>query len=337
MDQTCSGNCQICLEDKCFLRQLGPCGHMFCTVCITKYLATKLTEKDVPAKCPEMACNKHIRPEAAARFLSRADFETYEQLTKEAEMKNKVYCPFPECACAHDLEQHEGPRVLCCKCNRHFCGTCKVPWHAGQTCAEFRAYSAPIDKTVLQLGKTLQWKQCPQCKHMISKSKDSCNHMVCRCKCTFCFACGARYMNRVPQPDNVHGKASCKCPLFSVVEEQHADAHADEAGEAELAPCHGVEQREQDRGIRLLRGGQNWKRFPGWLKEHISNKICSYCGRLFDTENALEMHLNTTDDHHVFACCGRIFINAASLERHAMDTHPQRIHQHNGANLEALD
>jgi len=326
------------------MRPHGPCRHMFCTACLTQYLATKLTEKDVPAKCPEVNCDMHMRPHVAAKFLSQTDFEVYDQLTLEAEMKNKVYCPFPECVQAYDLGRHEGPRILCCKCRQHFCATCHVPWHVGKTCAEFKAYNAPVDKAVLQLCKKSRWQRCPNCKHMISKTEDSCNHMVCRCKCQFCFACGARYQDRVPQPGNVHGKAGCNCPLFHIIEEQHADVDGDEAseeelapGEAELAPGHPVEARVQDRGIRLVRGGRNWERFPAWLRDHISNKICTYCGRLFDTEHALEMHLNTTDDHQVFACCGRIFMNAASLEQHTVHKHAQRLHQQNGAGLMAMD
>jgi E3 ubiquitin-protein ligase RNF144 len=77
-----------------------------------------------------------------------------------------------------------------------FCKACKVPFHNGYTCTEYKALSyggdAAHDQAVSQLAAKNKWRPCPQCSAVVERT-DGCKHMRCPCGVQFCYACGAKW------------------------------------------------------------------------------------------------------------------------------------------------
>lgn len=44
-------------------------------------------------------------------------------------------CPTPDCTY---IFEKNGPQFICEKCNKNQCIECKVPWHTGMTCGEYK-------------------------------------------------------------------------------------------------------------------------------------------------------------------------------------------------------
>lgn len=44
-------------------------------------------------------------------------------------------CPTPDCSY---IFEKDGPQFVCPICNNHLCIDCKVLWHSGMTCGEFK-------------------------------------------------------------------------------------------------------------------------------------------------------------------------------------------------------
>ncbi|KAF8921702.1 hypothetical protein BGZ52_011350, partial [Haplosporangium bisporale] len=61
------------------------------------------------------------------------------------------------------------------------------------SCEEYRAQAqvgdTEEDRAMLQLVKDRHWRHCPSCRFVIEKNV-GCNHMVCHCGQSFCYACG---------------------------------------------------------------------------------------------------------------------------------------------------
>lgn len=138
--------------------------------------------------------------------------------------EDKVYCPYPKCSALMSKSQTVRPDVgssssryaidtfglrQCVKCSKHFCINCKVPWHNGMSCYEYKRcnpYPRPEDAKFQFLARQRLWRQCVKCNQMIELS-EGCYHMTCRCGHQFCYTCGAPWLNK---------KATCNCPLFDL-------------------------------------------------------------------------------------------------------------------------
>jgi hypothetical protein len=94
----------------------------------------------------------------------------------------------------------------------------------GLTCKDFQALPpeqrSAEDAAVHHIARRQAWKRCPAqgCGHLVERS-DGCNHVLCLCGCSFCYACGAPYADTQPTADNAHGTPGCSCSLFAVPEE----------------------------------------------------------------------------------------------------------------------
>lgn len=92
----------------------------------------------------------------------------------------------------------------------------------GMSCQGFQDLPADLksaeDAAMLHIAKQKQWKRCPACGHLVERTV-GCNHMVCRCGCDFCYACGTKYTSKQPSANNVHGTQACGCDLFQVPDE----------------------------------------------------------------------------------------------------------------------
>jgi hypothetical protein len=129
-----------------------------------------------------------------------------------------MYCPS---GCNHVLEikkMDSVTRRTCVRCAGAFCNVCRVPWHDKITCKEYQQLPSHLksgdDIAFLNLAKERLMRKCPKCHWLVDKTPDSCNQVVCRCKCVFCFGCGNEYKSSKPTAMNVHGEQGCTCTLF---------------------------------------------------------------------------------------------------------------------------
>ncbi|XP_057750051.1 E3 ubiquitin-protein ligase RSL1 [Arachis stenosperma] len=215
--------CVICLEDtdgNNFFSVDG-CQHRYCFSCMRQHVEVKLLHGMVP-KCPHEGCNSELQVDSCKKFLTNKLIETMQLRKLEASIPvtEKVYCPYPRCSALMsktelfeysknligDFEQ-SGPKK-CIKCHGLFCFTCKVPWHSGMKCYDYKRLNPnpPAEDLKLKfLASRSLWRQCVKCNHMIELA-EGCYHMTCRCGYEFCYNCGAEWKNK---------KATCSCPLWA--------------------------------------------------------------------------------------------------------------------------
>ncbi|KAF3041458.1 hypothetical protein E8E11_004650 [Didymella keratinophila] len=101
------------------------------------------------------------------------------------------------------------PHVECPGCHDRFCVNCKVLWHDGQTCQQYRAQHLELrdQDEVRQLHEMarLGARRCPRCQFIIVK-EGGCNHVHCeQCRFDFNFPEAERVV--APPPDYVPAPA----------------------------------------------------------------------------------------------------------------------------------
>lgn len=95
--------------------------------------------------------------------------------------------------------------LLCpdCACGGSVCFSCRVPWHSGQSCADF-ALSQSVARESQKVAELVSGeqafqrylqssgsiRQCRQCAAWVEKS-EGCDKMTCRCGYRSCFKCGS--------------------------------------------------------------------------------------------------------------------------------------------------
>ncbi|KAJ8447527.1 hypothetical protein Cgig2_031140 [Carnegiea gigantea] len=178
--------CGICMESKQnpeIFEGLRECKHSFCIDCIVKYIASKMKEKSIPIECPNPNCNRVIEPEYCGSILPKDVFERWESALFEASVLGvqKFYCPFKDCSVLMvDDGGDEVTQSECPYCHRLFCARCRVGWHVGFTCQEFRTLekdeSDKEDILFMKLAKDKQWRRCSKCKFYVEKT-EGCLHM----------------------------------------------------------------------------------------------------------------------------------------------------------------
>lgn len=194
-NQTKNENCVICFEDTdvTHIFSVDICKHHYCFSCMRQHIEMKLRIGMVP-KCPHEGCNSQLQINSCKKFLTPKLIELMSQRLKEASIPpaEKIYCPYPKCsALMTKTEVFEYSKTaiagaerlgarLCIKCEGYFCVNCKVPWHKGMSCSEYkRKVPNPGDAKLKTLAERNLWRQCVKCNHMIELAA-GCYHMTCR-------------------------------------------------------------------------------------------------------------------------------------------------------------
>jgi len=136
--------------------------------------------------------------------------ETYKNKYQNFELKNYIdqhgddssWCPTANCKYAF-IKSPDVSEFACPMCAKYYCLNCRVEYHKGQSCQEWRVNNtySESDKAFEKFVKVSKFKQCGKCKFWVEK-KEGCNYIKCRCGQEFCYACGG--------PRGV-----CKCGGFS--------------------------------------------------------------------------------------------------------------------------
>lgn len=189
-------SCVICLEDTDvdMIFSVDGCVHRYCFSCMKQHVEVKLLHGMVP-KCPHEGCTAELIIDSCKKFLTPKLIEIMGQRLTEASIPvtEKIYCPYPKCsALMSRSEVLEYSKTIfdadssrarkCKKCHGLFCVNCKIPWHTGMTCDEYRIDNPDPhaeDVKLKSLAAKNLWRQCVKCNHMIELVA-GCYHMTCR-------------------------------------------------------------------------------------------------------------------------------------------------------------
>ncbi|KAG0324835.1 hypothetical protein BGZ99_001399 [Dissophora globulifera] len=147
-----------------------PCDHGLCLTCLQSFLtnATQNPQARFPTLCPQPGCRTPIPTESAELVLDSETLEVWYRKLAEIHVANKVFCPRPECRSIIDLDDRDG-----------------------MTCEQYQSQGGDSeeDRAMLRLVRDRHWRHCPSCRFVIEKQQ-GCNHMICHCGQSFCYACG---------------------------------------------------------------------------------------------------------------------------------------------------
>ena len=192
-------SCAICLEDTDItkIHVVEGCTHRFCFSCMKEHVKVKLLNGTLPA-CPQEGCTTKLSVEGSRVFLSPRLLEIMVQRMREGQIppSQKIYCPYPKCSALmslgeviHPMQESSSRYTAadaatlrkCVKCRGSFCLSCKVPWHDGMSCYEYKMrypHARSEDAKLQNLARQRLWRQCVKCKHMIELA-EGCYHMIC--------------------------------------------------------------------------------------------------------------------------------------------------------------
>ncbi|XP_031132163.1 probable E3 ubiquitin-protein ligase RNF217 [Ipomoea triloba] len=194
--------CEICSDEKQRIEvfRIMGCNHSYCSDCASKYVAAKLQDSTFRICCPVSGCGGVIEPENCRFILPKTVFDRWGDALCEAMILSleKFYCPYKDCSALlidENLEiKVEVAECECPECRRLFCAKCKVPWHSEISCSEFQKLNKNErqreDIQLMNFAAGRQWKRCPNCGIYVERVS-GCGFMVCRCRCNFCYTCGA--------------------------------------------------------------------------------------------------------------------------------------------------
>jgi len=180
--------CGICMDAKpgeqMFRNQ--NCSHLYCDHCIQGHVAAKIQENISMVKCPEPRCKAVIEPENCRSIIPKEVFDRWENALCENMVlaSQKFYCPFKDCSAMMICDASEVVTSSeCPHCNRLFCAQCKVSWHAGLDCKEFKRSKREKrengDSLVTNLAKKKGWRRCSKCKIYVERIH-GCTRISCR-------------------------------------------------------------------------------------------------------------------------------------------------------------
>ncbi|WJX37323.1 RBR-type E3 ubiquitin transferase [Trifolium repens] len=202
--ESSKSSCGICFEfitdSDMFKRKR--CNHLFCVDCISKYVDSQISNNVVKIFCPTPNCSAKLEPRHLQNIMPREFIDRWEIAKYESKISldQKTYCPFKNCSILL-VDDNDSREVVtsceCPACHRLFCAQCKVPWHAEMRCWEFQnskrdKNEQDLDDKFLDLARRKKWQRCPNCSIYV-KRRSGCEHMKCRCKCSFCYHCGKKW------------------------------------------------------------------------------------------------------------------------------------------------
>ncbi|XP_078435775.1 E3 ubiquitin-protein ligase RSL1-like [Wolffia australiana] len=198
--------CPICLERKpmsdSFKSLKNSCDHSFCESCVVGFVKAQIEQSIFSIGCPNPDC-----------LAGKLEIENFHGLIPETLLRKwgmglcesalsfqvKFYCPFPDCSALlineGDDEGRPLTEALCLHCMRVCCAQCRVPWHVGKSCEEFKREEGERrergeDEKVVELARSRKWQRCPKCGIIVERI-DGCLFIRCRCKYCFCYRCAS--------------------------------------------------------------------------------------------------------------------------------------------------
>ncbi|KAF6175474.1 hypothetical protein GIB67_021964, partial [Kingdonia uniflora] len=173
--------CEICMDEKqredMFLNN-KKCCYSHCTDCISKHVATKIQHNVNSVNCPGLNCKVVLEPEFCRSIVPEQVLDQWVNALCESMIlgSQKVYYPFKDCSA---MLIDDGVEVVTMSefpyCQRLFCAQCKIPWHSGLGCDEFKRGIVKDDLLVMEMTRNKN----SNCKFYVEK-KEGCLHITCR-------------------------------------------------------------------------------------------------------------------------------------------------------------
>ncbi|KAF2501530.1 hypothetical protein BU16DRAFT_556011 [Lophium mytilinum] len=187
-----------------------------CRECLQAWIATRVSEKIVQIGCPE--CDEHLSRGVVEAVAEKRVFDQLceqESLNFIRTMEGFISCPNADCSGGHQHPHPEEEPIFTCEvCNAKYCTLCKVPYHDGLTCAEYKQRGGLTEEQKGQEDATAKFKEkrtkkCPDCRSPIQKDR-GCDHMTCSyCRKQFCWDCLADW-NSIIRNDNSRHNPTCR-------------------------------------------------------------------------------------------------------------------------------
>uniref|UniRef100_A0A0E0ESA3 RBR-type E3 ubiquitin transferase n=1 Tax=Oryza meridionalis TaxID=40149 RepID=A0A0E0ESA3_9ORYZ len=168
--------CSICMEKVQVSEQfiVSFCAHAFCNSCIGRYVAAKISENVAVIGCPDPGCEEgFVEMDTCRDIIPPELFDRWSvSLCELALGEKKYYCPFKDCSALlindNDGAEKKIRETECPHCHRMFCARCRVPWHDGIKCKEFRKLGddekGEEDLMFKKLAGKKKWQRCPNYK-----------------------------------------------------------------------------------------------------------------------------------------------------------------------------
>jgi hypothetical protein len=228
-------DCMVCggthPEDDLFIA--SRCKHELCRECATTYIKSQYEQMYVPIRCwmHSSDCKEEITQRDIQSVLDETSMARYYRICLVKSISSPetrvVECIGKDCDFLLTLDAQDPlpPSIFCELCSTVFCPTCRVPYHSGMDCAQFRRSqdhqcptsgcngvvkgadlkcTCPTCRVTwcwecginpYHEGKTCEdmfaqhFKSCPNCKVRTQKS-EGCNHMRCQqCNIHWCYLC----------------------------------------------------------------------------------------------------------------------------------------------------
>jgi len=207
--------CGVCFEpiarsDAFMSEQAQQCGHFFCVDDMRLYLRSKLdggTGGLTHLRCPGDRCARLLSDaELDAGFPDARDrmrFRRFRRLQQLAQDPAVVFCSGRGCDVAMFGDPAAAsPKLLCPDCHQAVCFSCRVPWHNGQTCAQYQQAQSSLSSSARALAQAeaerafalfanaQNFRQCARCRCWVERA-EGCEKVTCRCGYRFCHKCGS--------------------------------------------------------------------------------------------------------------------------------------------------
>ncbi|XP_058081846.1 E3 ubiquitin-protein ligase RSL1-like [Magnolia sinica] len=152
------------------------CSHVFYTDCTSNHVAVKIQENIAMVICPCLKCKGVLEPDLCRPIIPTQVFDRWEAALSESMVlgSQKFYCLFKDYSV---LRIDDGGDVVrqseCPNWQRLFFAQCKVAWHSGIGCEEYKGLNEDEkgrdDLMVMELVKSNEWKRCSRCKFYVEK------------------------------------------------------------------------------------------------------------------------------------------------------------------------
>lgn len=142
------------------------CQHRYCRVCVTKIITDATVDESLfpPRCCGQPMPLSLVRPYISAELATKIQLKAIEYGTPY-----RTYCT--SCGVFINLDDIEGHRGHCLRCDQDTCILCKGRYHEGD-CPRDAALEG-----VLRLAREAKWQQCFGCQAVVER-REGCNHIT---------------------------------------------------------------------------------------------------------------------------------------------------------------
>lgn len=182
-------SCPICFDDEECLVTVAKCGHGACKQCFIEYCTTPRQGR-FPLRC--FQCDDLLQMAQLRSTLPKSMFDSLLQQAAEEYLNSRlqlyIKCPYDGCKRYYEVATLQKPHT-CDSCLGQFCPDCKIEYHDGETCQEYRYRVSGAQKAMDDWMLSNGAKKCRNCETVLQKTV-GCDHIQCgNCQAHMCFKC----------------------------------------------------------------------------------------------------------------------------------------------------